>query len=270
MTIAACAAACRWGLRDVTIKIPALAREARRTVLLGATGITLLSVAGSLLATFIISAVFGLGAGPAAYTVSAVVPILLAGPGSYFQLKRLEQVKAAYRELERVASIDWLTGCLNRRAFTERTSLATGTGRPGALLVIDADGFKSINDRFGHDRGDDALRAIADVIRDNVRDGDVVGRIGGEEFGIYLPDASERHATAMAEAIREGVADISFASADAPHSLSVSVGVATTTASIAFGDLFRSADQQLYAAKANGRNRVAITAVETINGRAAA
>jgi diguanylate cyclase len=250
----------------VKIKIPALSGEARRTVLLGATGITLLSVAGSLFATFIISAIFGLGAGPAAYAVSAVVPILLAGPGSYFQLKRLEQVKAAYRELERVASTDWLTGCLNRRAFTERTALATSTGRPGALLVVDADGFKSINDRFGHDRGDDALRAIVDVIRDNVRDGDIVGRIGGEEFGIYLPDASDRHATAMAEAIREGVEDISFSSHDAPEGLSVSVGIATTTAAIAFDELFRCADQQLYAAKASGRNRVAITAVEAVDG----
>jgi diguanylate cyclase (GGDEF)-like protein len=195
---------------------------------------------------------------------------MLAGPGSYFQLKRLEQVKAAYRELERVASTDWLTGCLNRRTFTERTSLATRTGRPGALLVIDADGFKSINDRFGHHRGDDALRAIVDVIRENARDGDLVGRIGGEEFGIYLPDASGRHATAMAEAIREGVEDISFSSHDAPRGLSVSVGIATTTASIAFDDLFRCADQQLYAAKANGRNRVAITAAEAVADRAAA
>lgn len=244
--------------------------ESRRTVLLGATGITLLSVAGSLLATFLISAIFGLEAGLPAYTVSAVIPILLAGPGSYFQLKRLEQVKAAYRELERVASTDWLTGCLNRRAFTERTSLATRIGRPGALLVIDADGFKSINDRFGHDRGDEALRAIVDVIRDNVRDGDLVGRIGGEEFGIYLPDASGRHATAMAEAIREGVEDISFASCDAPEGLSVSIGIATTTASIAFDDLFRSADQQLYAAKANGRNRVAIAPVEAVDSDRAA
>lgn len=255
----------------MTIEIPALSREARGAVIFGATGITLVSVAGSLFATFLISSVFALGADLPAYAVSAVVPILLAGPGSYFQLKRLEQVKAAYRELERVASTDWLTGCLNRRAFTERTSAATRIGRPGALLVIDADGFKSINDRFGHDRGDAALRAIADVIRDNVREDDLVGRIGGEEFGIYLPDASGRHATAIAEAIREGVADISFSAEDAPRSLSVSVGIATSMASIAFDELFRSADQQLYAAKANGRNRVAITAVESVeNDRAAA
>ncbi len=248
----------------MTIEIPALSREARRTVLFGTAGATIASVAASLFATFLISTVFNLGAGLPAYTVSAVVPILLAGPGSFFQLKRLEQVKAAYRELERIASTDWLTGCLNRRAFTDRTSVATRTGRPGALLVIDADGFKSINDRFGHDRGDAALRAIAEVIRDTVREADIVGRIGGEEFGIYLPDASERHATAMAEAIREGVADISF-SPDAPHTLSVSIGIATATEAIAFDELFRSADKQLYAAKANGRNRVAITAVEAVS-----
>ena len=255
----------------MSIEIPALSREAKHIVLLGTASITFVCVAGSLFATFLISAIFRLGADVPAYTVSALVPILFAGPGSYFQLKRLEQVKAAYRELERVASTDWLTACLNRRAFTDRTSAAMRTGRPGALLVIDADGFKSINDRFGHDRGDDALRAIAEVIRDNVRDSDLVGRIGGEEFGIYLPDASERHATIMAEAIREGVEDISFSAEDAPHTLSVSIGIATTTATIAFDDLFRSADQQLYAAKANGRNRVAITAVQAVeNDRAVA
>lgn len=255
----------------MSIEIPALSREAHRNVLTGTAAITLASIAGSELATFLISTAFGLNADVPAYIVSGVIPLILAGPGSYFQLKRLEQVKAAYRELERVASTDYLTGCLNRRVFTARTSAATRIGRPGALLVIDADGFKSINDRFGHHRGDEALRGIAEVIRLNVRDSDLVGRIGGEEFGIYLPDAGARHATAMAEAIREGVADISFAAEEAPHTLSVSVGIATVTAPIPFEDLFRVADAQLYAAKENGRNRVAITAVEADgNDRAAA
>ena len=255
----------------MTIEIPALSRDAHRAVLVGMAGITLASIAGSEFATFLISAIFDLGADLPAYLVSGIVPLLLAAPGSYFQFKRLEQVKAAYRELERVASTDWLTDCLNRRAFTHRTTAATRIGRPGALLVIDADGFKAINDRFGHDRGDDALRAIADVIRRNVREGDLVGRIGGEEFGIYLPDATGPHATAMAEAIREGVEDISFLPEDAPHTLSVSVGIATATASVPFDDLFRVADQQLYAAKAGGRNRVAITAANVSDqSRAAA
>ena len=247
----------------LTVEIPALSREARRAVLTGTAAIALASVVGSVFATFAISTIFGLNAAAPAYIISGVVPLVLAGLGSYFQLKRLEQLKAAYGELERVASTDYLTGCLSRRAFTTRTSAAASVGRSGALLIIDADGFKSINDRFGHHRGDEALRSIARVIRANARDSDLVGRIGGEEFGIYLPDASAQHATAMAEAIREGVADISFAPVEAPHALSVSVGIATTTTAIPFDELFRIADGQLYAAKANGRNRVAIAAAET-------
>lgn len=219
-----------------------------------------MSVLASELVTYLVSLAFNLHADVPAYIVSGLVPLLLAAPGSYFQLKRLEQVRAAYRELERVASTDYLTGCLNRRAFTAAASRAAEIGRPGALLVVDADAFKSINDRFGHDRGDEALRSIADVIRRHARSSDLVGRIGGEEFGVYLTDATERHASVMAESIREGVEDIAFAPHDSPHALSVSVGVATTSAPIGFEQLFQVADEQLYVAKANGRNRIAITA----------
>jgi diguanylate cyclase len=254
----------------LTIEIPALSSAAHRKVFIGAAAITLGSIAASELVTFLISHAFNLNADLPAYVVAGVIPLLLAGPSSYFQLKRLEQVREAYRELERVTSTDWLTGCLNRRAFTAAVSSAARVGRPGALLVIDADGFKSINDRFGHDRGDDALRRIVTVINENVGGSDLVGRLGGEEFGVYLRDATDRHASTIAEAIRERVADIAFASGDEAQALSISLGVVTVTEPIGFAELFRIAEAQLAAAKANGRNRVAITAAETAAGKRAA
>ncbi|MEO7223889.1 MAG: GGDEF domain-containing protein [Devosia sp.] len=254
----------------MTIEIPALSPAAGRAVLIGAAAITLGSVAASELVTFLISHAFNLNADGPAYLVAGIIPLLLAGPGSYFQLKRLEQVREAYRELERVSSTDWLTGCLNRRAFIAGVSVGAKVGRPGALLLIDADGFKTINDRHGHDRGDDALRRIVTVINESVGSSDLVGRLGGEEFGVYLRDATDRHASAIAEAIREGVADIAFASGDDPHALTVSVGVVTITAPIAFCELFQIAENQLASAKANGRNRVAITAAETVGSNRAA
>ena len=254
----------------MTIQIPALSPAARRAVLLGTAAITLCGVASSELATFLISRAFDLNADRPAYVVAGVIPLLLAGPASYFQLKRLEQVKTAYRELERVASTDWLTGCLNRRAFTASASTAARVGRPGALLMMDVDGFRTINDRYGHDRGDDALRRIVTVVNENVGSSDLVGRLGGEEFGIYLRDATDRHATAIAEAIREGVADIAFTADDDRRALTVSVGVATTTEPIAFPELFQIAEHQLASAKAAGRNRIAITAAETVAGNRAA
>ena len=253
----------------MTIQIPALSPRAKRTVLLGCAAITLASVAGSLLATFLISAAFNLNADVPAYLVSGIVPIMLAGPGSFFQLKRLEQVRAAYRELERAASTDWWTGCLSRHAFIDAASRATAAGRPGALLVIDADGLRAINERYGDDRGDETLRGVVTVIREHADGSDLIGRLGGGEFGVFLRIASEHHAIAMAEAIRAGVEQM-FAPGDSPHAFSVSIGGVTTAGPSSFAQLFRFANEQLNAAKANGRNRVAITAAEAVAAERAA
>lgn len=252
----------------MTTRIPALSPEAQRSILISAAAITLASVTASELVTLLAGIAFHLNPDVPAFLMAGLVPLLIAAPGSYWQLKRLEQLRAAHRELERVASTDWLTGCLNRRAFTAAAALASEVGRPSALLVLDVDGLKWINDRFGHDRGDEVVRTIASVIRDRVDASDLVGRIDGEEFGVYLRIASERHAAEVAESIRTGVEAIGLKSAEA-EALSVSVGMATTDSPIPFADLFRIADRQLRAAKENGRNRIAITAATDI-GKAAA
>ncbi len=244
-----------------------LSIEARRLALVTAVIVTLGSVAFSEMATALASLTFHLDAGIAAYLIAGIVPALLAGPGSYWQCLKLEELKQAYRHLDHVASMDWLTQCLNRRAFTTAVMAAVDTGRRGALLVIDADNFKAINDVFGHDHGDQALRQIAEVIRNSVRLDDVVGRLGGEEFGIFATDISRDGAYALAERIREAVADIAFEPGAVPHSLSVSIGIAASDEATTFSDLFRLADQQLYAAKRDGRNRVAVATAA--NGLAA-
>lgn len=246
----------------MSIQIPALTSEARRAVLVGTVAIALASAAASEVITFLISLGFNLGADLPAYLVAGIIPILLAGPNSYWQLKRLEQVRQAHRELERAGSTDLWTGCLNRRAFIAAASRAADIGRPSALLIIDADGLKAINARYGHDRGDEALRSVVTIIREHADSADLIGRIGGGEFGVFLRVATERHASVMAEAIRAGVERM-FAPGDSPHAFTVSIGGATTTAPVTFAELFSIADAQLDAAKANGRNHVAITAVET-------
>lgn len=245
------------------IAIPAPSKEARRIARTKAAQATIVSFLVSELATFLISIAFNLNADLPAYLVAGILPICLAAPGSYWQFIRHEQLKDAYRQLDLLASTDWLTQCLNRRAFTKAATAGTLSDGPGALMVIDADSFKSINDLFGHDQGDDALRNIAQVIRQSVREGDLVGRLGGEEFGIFLPDAGPGLVQAIAERIREGVLDIPFAPGNAPHRLSVSVGVATCATQTPFAELFRLADQQLYSAKQAGRNRVVTAPVET-------
>lgn len=247
----------------MTIQIPALSSEARRSVVVGTLAITSASVAASEVATLLISLAFGLNADVPAYLVSGIIPLFLAGIGSYIQLTRLEQVRAAYGELERMGSTDWLTGCLNFRAFTQKASAATETGSPGALLLVDVDGFKAINDQFGHERGDDVLSRIAAIVEAQIGSIDLVGRVGGDKFGIYLRVATERHARDVGEAIREGVTDIALTPEEAPYPLTVSIGIVTATAPIAFSVLLRIAERQLSLAKENGRNRVAITAAET-------
>jgi diguanylate cyclase (GGDEF)-like protein len=182
------------------------------------------------------------------------------------------------RHLERVASIDAKTGLLNSAAWHARAERAvTRLGRgPGsaAVLVLDLDHFKAVNDTYGHLAGDEVLAAVADALRAEVRDGDLVGRFGGEEFVILLAARSGRaEADALAatrivaDRIRRRVASLTVGleTPDGPLTvagLSVSVGAAVRPDG--HGDLrtlVHAADTALYAAKRAGRNRVGIGAV---------
>jgi diguanylate cyclase (GGDEF)-like protein len=159
------------------------------------------------------------------------------------------------------AETDMLTGVANRRAFFGRAApladRAAREGRPAAVLVIDIDRFKAINDSLGHAGGDAVIIAVARAIRDGLRPGDVFGRLGGEEFGCLLPDTSLTEATAIAEALRSRIASQNLAFDGTTVQVSVSVGIAVTGAGIATIDrLLAEADAGLYQAKRSGRDRV--------------
>ena len=128
--------------------------------------------------------------------------------------------------------------------------------------MIDADNFKAINDLFGHDAGDEALTIIARSIRAVLRAGDLVGRMGGEEFGVYLPGSDQRGTEIIAERIRRSVNLAVFAPDGRQRPLSVSIGGAVFEGPASFSDLFRIADQRLYGAKQTGRNRSAVVHVD--------
>jgi diguanylate cyclase (GGDEF)-like protein len=192
----------------------------------------------------------------AALVQAVLMPIILGVPILFYMLLRQQELKLAYARLDVVASTDWLTETLNRRAFdTAATTLLEGTVT-GALLILDADHFKRINDRFGHDVGDVALQKLAAVLQANVRQGDLVGRIGGEEFAVFLRDADYDTAQATAERLRAAICAIDFAPGGVSCPISVSIGGATAGHAVRFAELFRIADQQLYGAKDGGRNRV--------------
>ena len=158
--------------------------------------------------------------------------------------------------LEEAALTDSLTGLRNRRYFEQ--SLQTSAeryanfGHPYSLMIIDIDHFKQLNDRYGHDVGDETLRRVADILQLRARKADCVARWGGEEFTVLLPETSLDFASVLANDIRRLIAD-ARPSADG---LTVSIGVGEITAGEDASAFFRRVDVALYRAKANGRNRV--------------
>lgn len=207
---------------------------------------------------------WGLGAEP---WNNLIIPVVVAPPFFYFLLSKLRELAIAHGELMDVASTDPLTACLNRRAFTalvdgylDRLEQREKEAR-GALLVLDVDHFKAVNDTFGHDLGDEALKLIAGAIKASVREIDLVARLGGEEFGVFLPGLDPPRTNIVADRIRAAVGDAEFAPSGQPHKLTVSVGGATFDRRATFSDLYRQADQRLYAAKRAGRDRVDILPV---------
>jgi diguanylate cyclase (GGDEF)-like protein len=164
----------------------------------------------------------------------------------------------------RMAAIDPLTALFNRRHFHSRLEEEVERSRrqssPLALLMLDVDGLKQLNDRLGHAAGDHVLRTVADVLRRSVRVFDVCTRFGGDEFAILMPGAGPDSSRQVADRIREGVEE--FRPSYGPWAddlrVTASIGIATFTGTTA-EDLFARADQALYTAKRQGKNRVAIS-----------
>lgn len=158
-------------------------------------------------------------------------------------------------DLRRENTTDTLTGLLNRRGMDEALALLGTEGTPVAIVAIDIDHFKRINDRYGHAAGDQALQALAGVMREGSRSGDVLARLGGEEFIMLLPGASMAAAIAIAQRLRARLA--SPAATPLPAPITISVGVAHYPEQGAtLETVFERADQALYYAKNHGRDSV--------------
>lgn len=165
------------------------------------------------------------------------------------------------REQRRLALADPLTGVANRRAFLNHGERilhrAAFDKQPVALLLLDLDFFKSINDTFGHQAGDRVLQDFAAVVGTALRPSDFMGRLGGEEFACLLPNATAVQAMQAAERIRSKFAGYKLPESQTDFRFSVSIGVAEAfDADFMLAPLLANADRALYQAKANGRNRV--------------
>jgi len=177
----------------------------------------------------------------------------------FFLAMTLERREAQQRSF---AMSDPLTGLMNRRAFadlaTRMNRRRVGARSAMALLVLDLDHFKLVNDRHGHEIGDRLLKEFADVAEANVRPSDQLFRMGGEEFCFVLPETSLKDAVEIAERIRSAVAASPVETDRGPASATVSIGIAATQFAIDVEVLLAAADAAVYEAKARGRNRVVV------------
>lgn len=165
------------------------------------------------------------------------------------------------RELRRLATLDSLTEIYNRHTFDElankELARASRSGAAVSLLEIDLDHFKLVNDRHGHAVGDIVLKATTAAVSTELRQQDLFGRHGGEEFCILLPDTDAERVLTVAERIRKRVENTQIPAGDDQLAVTISIGVATFAPGKDFNTLMLEADLALYRAKAEGRNRVA-------------
>jgi len=189
-------------------------------------------------------------------------PELLARVKTHLELKYTrDELKKALVELEKLATTDSLTGISNRRhllTLAEREfQRARRYRHPFSLLMLDIDHFKSINDTYGHAAGDEALKLMADVTRNALRQVDIFGRFGGEEFVVFLPETPLRDAVTVADRIREAIASAPLTIQNAEARMTVSIGVSTyQDDEPSLDTLLMRADKALYEAKQRGRDRV--------------
>jgi two-component system cell cycle response regulator len=183
------------------------------------------------------------------------------------ELRRVNtELKAANVRLEDLSRKDDLTGIYNRRYFTERLGYEVArSGRyrtPLSMAFFDLDHFKVVNDTHGHGLGDQVLIQFAGVIRDRIRQTDVLARYGGEEFAVLLTDTPVDRARALADDLRELISRVEFGTPETPVRLTTSAGVAFLDEGMTRESLIETADRSLYQAKQAGRNRVAAVQVE--------
>ncbi len=204
------------------------------------------------------------------FVVTACLPFLLVYPvATSFLAHRLTvRVRRQKQLLERIVCTDGLTGLANRQHFEWNAERVLDRAKEGdghaALLMIDVDEFKSINDRYGHLLGDEVIATVARTLRAAVRADDVAGRYAGDEFAVVLPHADAATAHTVAERFRRDVARLRFPGAPVLR-CTVSVGVAIVGAGETGVDLKRwigSADDAMYVSKRSGRNRVTIAAAD--------
>lgn len=229
-----------------------------RQVLLGTVIITAIAVSAPVL-TFVVVLSFAVDVPPDVYlgilAICAIIPLLIAPPISFFALSVLRLLTVTIDRVDAYVRFDTLTGVLTRAYLLGQMRDQLAKAKSGAFLMVDADHFKMINDTYGHDIGDEALKRLAEVLRTTLTVDALVGRLGGEEFGVFLPGADDADAARAANALCEAMRRRGKSIAGHEISLTISVGGASHRGDESIEATMKLADSALYHAKRTGRDR---------------
>ncbi|PWQ97826.1 sensor domain-containing diguanylate cyclase [Leucothrix pacifica] len=170
------------------------------------------------------------------------------------------ELRQANKDLYKTSTQDYLTSLSNRRHFTDHLEaiLEVNTGHRVGIIIIDMDNFKQVNDLYGHETGDIAIKHLATILKDCVRNVDLAARLGGDEFVVYINDATDQEVTAIAEKIRQSVQESPLHLSGLSLSLTLSIGTVNQTneGGLSLQTLLSQADKAMYRAKTSGRNKI--------------
>ncbi|MBY0432273.1 MAG: GGDEF domain-containing protein [Rhodospirillales bacterium] len=208
--------------------------------------------------------------------VLETIPVCLDEQGNIvgvaISLREMAKSRSREEDLEHLATVDSLTGANNRRHFLHLASGELDKAhrhiRPLSVMMLDIDHFKKINDAYGHAAGDEALRRFTAICKDSLRKSDILGRLGGEEFAIALPETDSKGAAELAERLRRRFSEAEVAAAEHRFFFTVSIGIALAQDNERqIDEILKRADEALYRAKETGRNRVVVAeAGEAVDG----
>lgn len=199
-----------------------------------------------------------------AYLASAMLAVIVAV--AVFGYLGFQAINARRREGQ-FHLLDPMTGLLNRTAFAEAAAsilddaAGRSDGKPAAMLLMNVDGFRQINERWGHQAGDQALAEITASLRQSLRHDDIAARLSGDEFGLIIPHISESNAQYVADRLRRAVANLDFRPGGCRRDITISAGLVFARSSVSFDAAYREADRLARLAGGHGGNRICASAL---------
>ena len=198
----------------------------------------------------------------AVLAIAALIPMIIAPPLSFILLHILRLLTNTLGHVDQHVRFDPLTGVYARNYFLEKTRLMLDEG--GAFLMVDADHFKRVNDSYGHDVGDETLRKFGAALRAANKATTLIGRLGGEEFGVFIPKGALQEADTAALRISAAVCNLCHTISGHEIHLTTSIGGAVFAEGMSLAEVVKLADERLYVAKNSGRNRAVLSDAPSI------